>query len=286
MRRWIAAVAMAGAAAILMSGCTSLPQGVDAAIADEWTDIKPPTGWSPEPGNCQAAAFTETIYRSNYLPIACTDEHKTEVVHVGTFPESVRNVPSRGGPELLAALAECDAKSTAFLGGHWQDGKLWIGVSMPSSEAWISGTRWFRCEVVQLDDLYGDAVSRKSSLKDALKTDASVKIGCQNYKSGAGFTPIACTSKHNAEYAGSYFGAKSYAALKNKQAMWDACYKIIAKWANVSASTVKYRTGIVTSYPSQAEWNEGDHAVRCWLWLDRKTVTKSMKGAGSKGLPM
>ena len=269
-----------------MSGCASLPQGVDASIADEWTDIKPPVGWTPEAGNCQAAAFTETIYRSNYLPIACTEEHKTEIIHVGAFDEAARNIPDRSSPELLKAFTECDAKATAFLGGHWQDGKLWIGVSTPSSEAWVSGVRWFRCEVVQLDDLYGDAVGRKSSLKDALKTDASVRIGCQNYKSGSGFTPVACTTRHNAEYAGSYFGVKTYAGLKNDEAMFKACYTVIAKYVGVSVSTVRYRTGIATTYPSQAEWNEGDHAVRCWLWLDKKMVTKSMKGVGSKGLPM
>lgn len=287
MRRWIAAVAVAGAAALLMSGCTSLPKGIDANIADEWADAKEPTGWTPVADKCQAAAFTETVYLSSYQPISCTDQHKSETIHVGTFDSAVRNHPGRNDAEVRTAYADCDAKATAFLGGRWQDGKLWLGVSLPSAEAWTGGARWYRCEVVQLDEMWGDAVGRASSLRDALKTDESVRFGCQSYKSGTGFTPVACTAKHNSEFVGNYFGVTSYAKLKNKEAMAAGCRGVIAKYVGLkNDSTMKYRTGAVWDYPSETDWNAGDHGVRCWLWLSKKTVTKSLKGAGSKGLPI
>lgn len=287
MRRWIAAVALAGATALLATGCTSLPAGVDANLSDDWQDPPAPKGWSPAANECQSSAFTETLYLTSYAPISCTQQHRTETVHVGTFDSTVSGYPARGSAEFRAAYAACEAETTEFLGGHWQDGKLWIGVTLPSADAWTGGSRWYKCEVVQLDEMWGDAVGRSTSLKGALTSDATVRYGCQSYKSGSGFSTVACGSKHNAEFVGNYFGVTAYSKLKNDDAMAAACRGVIAKYVGLANDgNMKYRTGVIWDYPSESEWNAGDHGVRCWLWLSKKTVSRSLKGTGNSGLPI
>jgi len=287
MRRWIAAVALAGAAMVLMTGCSTLPSGVDGNLTNNWADFPEPKGWTPEPNNCQAGAFNETVYLSAYAPVACTTTHRTETIAVGQFSSSVSKLPARADANFLTAYKDCDTKATSFLGGHWQDGKLWLGVSLPSSDAWAGGARWYRCEVVQLDEMWGDAVTRSATLKDGLKNDPTVTIGCQKYASKVGFTPIACTTKHNAEFVGSYFGVTSYSKLKDNTAMASACRGIIAKYVGIkNSSDMKYRVGVVWDYPTTDDWNAGDHGLRCWAWFGTETKTKSIKGVGSKGLPI
>lgn len=47
-----------------------------------------------------------------------------------------------------------------------------------------------------------------------------------------------------------------------------------------------YRTGTYLYGPDEEQWAAGDRGVRCLLWLSNRDLTRSVKGAGTKGLPV
>lgn len=55
-----------------------------------------------------------------------------------------------------------------------------------------------------------------------------------------------------------------------------------AAWAECGAKTTEY---LGYWYPPEEDWESGDHAMRCYLYLD-KNVTGSLNGGGSKALPI
>jgi hypothetical protein len=75
-----------------------------------------PTGWEPKAGACFAEFFVQA-HRATYTPIECTQDHRYETVLVGQFTGDAAKLdtpPRAGSPEMKAAWADCDAKTTEF----------------------------------------------------------------------------------------------------------------------------------------------------------------------------
>lgn len=283
MRRWMAAVALAGAAALGLTGC-GLPDGVDGKIADGWAAIPAPKGFTPDAGTCHTS-YAETGYLSSYKPVECTTSHKAETVYVGTA-DSLSAPPKEGTADYLKLAQTCEAKVNEFLGADWHDGKVWFGLTFPSAAAWTGGAHWFRCEVVELEEIFGDDVARTSSLKGGLAAGSPTRLGCFTYSSGKSPAPVACTTRHNAEYVGSVAVA-SHAAATNRTSMIKACHQKIAAYVGMKYDgNMKYRVGTFWDPMSATEFAAGDRKVRCYAWFSPDYKTKSIKGAGSKALPI
>ncbi|WP_027343028.1 septum formation family protein [Hamadaea tsunoensis] len=283
MRRWISAAALLGAVAFVAAGC-GLPAGVDGKLADGWAPIAAPQGFTPDAGTCHAS-FEETGYLSSYNPIDCGQSHKTETVFVGQL--TTASVPAAGSADRVKAFQECQGKVNEFLGAEWHDGRVWIGLTFPSDAAWSGGAHWYRCEVSELEEVFGDDVARTGSLKGELaKPGSAVHLGCFNYASGGDLKPIACASKHNAEYVGS-IAISSQAQSANRDTMITNCRKQIAAYAKMKySSDMRYRVGEFWDPVSVTEFNGGDRRVRCYAWFSPDTKTKSIKGAGAGALPI
>jgi Septum formation len=284
MRRFIAAVALAGAAVLGLAGC-GLPNGVDGNLTNQWAAPPAPEGFTPRAGTCHSA-YNETSYRTSYQPIDCGQSHLTETVDVGTA-DGLSAPPKRGTPDYLKLVQGCEAKVNAFLGADWHDGKIWFGLSFPSSEAWSGGAHWYRCELGVLEEVYGEETYQTGSLHGELTKPASpVRLGCFSYKSGGDITPVACTQKHNSEYVGAV-AMPSFAAVKDKNKVITACRQRVAAYVGMKyTSDMKYRTGLFWDPMTEQEYAEGDHKVRCYAWFDPDTKTKSIKGGGAKALPI
>jgi hypothetical protein len=284
MRRWIAAVALTGAVALGLTGC-GLPDGVDGKLADDWAPISAPEGFTPEAGTCHTS-FDETGYLSSYHPVDCGTPHKTETVFVGSL-DAVPVVPAVGSGSYQQAYKVCDGKTSEFLGANWHDGRVWFGMTFPSGPAWKGGVHWFRCEVVELEEIFGDEVTRTGSLKGELaRAGSAIRLGCFNYSSGDNIVPVVCTKKHNAEYAGSIV-IGSYAAAKNRNTMITQCRKQIAVYVGMRyTSDMRYRVGVFWDPMTASEFKVGDRRVRCYAWFSPDTKTKSIKGAGASALPI
>jgi hypothetical protein len=287
--------------ALLLAGCGN-PGGVDGDLTNHWAVMGAPSGFAPNSDTCHLANFAEAGSRSTYEEVDCQLKHRTETVYVGTYPSPAADAdtpPEDGSAGAREAYRTCDLKTTEFVGGAWRTARLWVGVTHPSAAAWSGGARWFRCEVLEISSIEDDGglVQRIGSLKDALKQASSAApllltcYGIQTDSNGGieSMPAVGCTTKHNSEFVGIWYATSL--AYPEKDADWakfhDGCRKLIATYAAVpNDADLQYRTGVVSLPGGDDVWAEGDKAVRCYLWLDGSTLTKSLKGAGVAGLPV
>lgn len=288
-----------GVILLVAAGCGN-PGHVDGDLTNDWGAMAPATGFEPMADTCHLANFATAGPRATYEEVDCGVQHRTETVFVGTYTGTAADAeqpPSETSTGAAAAYQTCDQKVSAYVGGPWRTARLWIGVTHPSSAAWTGGSRWFRCDVVELDSIEdnGALVERQGSLRGALAVGSELELGCYAIKlSGAGaidtMPQAPCTAKHNAEFAG-VWDAPADASYPKGDNAWEAfhdgCRTVVAGWAGVpDDKNLQYRTGVV-SLPGNADvWAQGDRGVRCYLWLDGADLTTSMKGKGTKALPV
>lgn len=249
-----------------------------------------PTGWEPAAGAC-FAEFNVQAHRATYNPIDCAKDHRYETVLIGQFTGDAAKLdapPRAGSPEMKAAWADCDAKTTSFLGGEWRNGKIWIGISIPSNGNWDGGARWYQCQVAAREDLWESAVNSSKSLKGEFASDSTLKYGCYQHDKDADEIAKACNEAHNAEYTGFIKVDYAWDDLKNHDdEFFKKCWSNIAQYAGVpDDSNIKYRTGVSIKWPERADWEAGDTTIRCYMWLGSEKKTRSIKGAGNGGLPI
>jgi hypothetical protein len=95
-----------------------------------------------------------------------------------------------------------------------------------------------------------------------------------------------CDEPHNAEFVGVISWSYSYAAMREESAkdgdrIHQECQKSVAAFAGATV-----RTGTWNWSPDEAEWLAGDQSLRCYLYLNATTVSRSLKGAGTAGWPL
>lgn len=287
MRRLGAAVG----GVLLLAACT-VPAGTDGDLDDDWAAPPQPVSWRPDSGTCQRTGFTETVRLAGYAPVDCAREHLVETVHVGRVEGERLTVPPDGSAEQRAGYAECLDRSTAFLGDDWRTGRLWLGVAMPSRDAWSGGARWFRCDLWEIRRKGEPAgVLRTGTLRDALR-GGGLRHGCTTaaVKNGQvqSMSPVECSRPHNAEFAGVYVAPDvPYPASRKDldDLSVKGCRGVAARFAAIpDDGDLYFRTGLITEPFSAREWERGNRGVLCHLWLSR-SVSRSMKGAGPTVLP-
>ena len=297
-RRLLAVVALGGVAAALLGGC-GRPAGVDGDLADDWVPVSAPASFTPPAGVCHAAGYSNVGYLSSFESVDCSSKHRTETVHVGTFtgPAAGRAAPPpKGSHDLRAAYRECDAEAKDYVGADRRTGRLWLGVVLPSPQAWAGGAKWFRCDMTEMTTVEdnGRTAERAASLRNALRATSPLSLTCYavklNKRGAIDTMPRAdCRRAHNAEFAG-VWNAPDLAYPK-KDADWDRfhteCRKVIARYVDVPADDkIKFRTGVVSLPDGEDQWEIGNRGVRCYLWLSGRKLTKSLKGAGTAALPI
>jgi hypothetical protein len=287
MRKRIILVLLAGAALLAASGCARVD------LTAEWPSLAAPTGWEPKAGVCTDDGFAETSYRNAYKPLDCGQSHAFETVFVGQFKDDAASLPKPpggGDTAMGAAWKECDAKTTEHLGGQWRDGRIWIGVSVPSSGSWEGGARWFRCEAMASTDRFGESpLKRTASLKGAFAAASDLKFGCFVVPEDetADWQPVDCGASHNVEYVGSFPATGERDKIKDDDSYHLKCRSMIAGYAGVpDDGNMKYRAGTYLSWRSADHWEAGDNWVRCHLWTSTRKLTASVKGGGTKALPI
>jgi hypothetical protein len=283
----------------LAAGCGK-PGGVDGDLTNGWGPMAPATGFQPDTGTCHSANFNPIGARSTYEVVDCKLPHRTETVYVGTYDSPAADAddpPADGSAGARSAYDTCDDKTTTYVGGAWRNARLWIGVTHPTPAAWTGGARWFRCEVLEVSSVEdgGGVVQRAGSLQSALADGTSpLMLTCYAIQLGGSgsiqtMPGVACRAKHNAEYVGVWYAGDL--GYPSKDADWakfhDGCRKLIASYAGVpDDADLQYRTGVISLPGGDDVWALGDHAVRCYLWLDGASLTGTLKGKGDKGLPV
>ena len=134
--------------------------------------------------------------------------------------------------------------------------------------------------------------SWSKSLKGEFAGASELKYGCYDIPKDedADWVSVACTANHNAEFVGVLpvdYAWKDLSDDPAATAIHAKCRSMIAGYVGVPDNgDMKYRTGTYYRYPSEADWADGDRAVRCHLWLSDKTLKRSLKGTGNSGLPI
>ncbi|MFJ8580810.1 septum formation family protein [Micromonospora sp. NPDC093277] len=295
MRRWWTAAAVGATAALALAGCGA-PGGVDGDLTDDWAAFPAVKTFVPEAGVCHLT-IQDVGYFSGYDPLDCTASHRAETLHVGTLTgaDADRGAPPKAGSTgIRAAHAECDREVSKAVGADWRSGRLQLMIVFPSPQGWTGGARWFRCdlsEVVSLED--NGTHERSASLRNALAPGSPLALGCFDPKLDKDdieeMRPVGCTAKHKAEFVGvSPFPDITYAEFqRTPKRTHEACLSVIAKYVKVPDNRdMGYRSGTIYYSPAEEEWNDGNRGVQCFLWLSDRTLTRSLKGAGSKGLPV
>jgi hypothetical protein len=298
-RRWPVAAALSLLTLVLAGGC-GYPPGVDGDLTNGWGAIGVPTGFTPVAETCHLANFSTSGARATYEEVDCELKHRTETVYVGTYPSPAAEAadpPAQDSAGARAAYATCDAKTTAYVGGPWRTARLWIGVTQPTRAAWTGGARWFRCEVLVSSSVEDDGglVQRVGTLAGELKDPVSpLLLTCYRVlldKDGKiGTMPSSpCAAEHNAEFVGVWDAAKAGYPETTKQ--WDkfhdGCRGLIAKYVGVpDDADLQFRAGVISLPGGDDVWELGDRGVRCYLWLDAATLEATLKGKGSKAMPV
>ncbi|MGW4499822.1 septum formation family protein [Micromonospora sp. NPDC004336] len=293
-RRW-AAVAAGAVAALALAGCGT-PAGTDGDLTDDWPAPAAPQAFVPAAGVCHSVV-QEVGYLTAYNPVDCAASHRAETVHVGTLTGAAAErttPPPAGSAGMRAARSECDTKANEAVGADWRSGRLGLSVVLPSPGAWDGGARWFRCDLSERTSLdEANAKARTGSLKGALTGAAPLAHRCFNPKVSDDdvreMVPVACTSKHHAEFVGVWRAPDtSYQAFtRDSMKVHRACRALIARYARVpNNSDLQYRAGTIFYHPFEREWRNGNRGVQCFLWVSDRNLTRSMKGAGTKGLPV
>lgn len=295
MRRWLTAAVLAGTAVLALAGC-GRPAGVDGNLIDDWAAIGEPKQFAPEPGTCHPQ-LQEVGYLSAYQPVDCAQQHQVETVHVGTFRGSDADrvtPPPAGSPLMRAAYRDCDKRVSGFVGADWRGGRLMMILVPPSSDGWSGGARWYRCDVAEIDGLDdSEFVDRSGSLRGALTRNLALSYGCFaptiTDEDLAGMTPVACTKPHRSEFVGIYTAPDAAYDIfdTDEDRIHRGCYSAIAKFTKVpDDSRIDQRVGSIFYYPSEAEWAAGNRGVQCFLWMEDRNLTRSLRGAGTAGLPL
>lgn len=295
MRRWLSGVAAAGAAVLALAGCGS-PAGVDGDLVDDWEPVGQPTVFVPEAGTCHPR-LQEVGYLSTYRPVACDRLHQAETAYVGSFvgADAERaGLPPAGSSPMRAAYRDCDARVSAFVGADWRSGRLAVVVVAPSRHGWTGGARWYRCDVAEIDGLdNAEFVDRTGSLNGALRGPSALRHGCfaptVRRQDVQAMVAVVCTRPHRAEFAGVYLAPDGPYDVFDRDAgrIHRGCYAVIARFAEVpNDSRIDERVGSIYHYPSESEWKAGNRGVQCFLWMKDRALTRSVKAAGTRGLPL
>lgn len=286
-------------AVLLATSCAENHGNGDGDLTNGWGEMTAATGFEPVAGTCHGANFTAVLSRSAYEEVDCRQTHRTETAYVGTYGAPASDAdqpPADGSAGSRAAYKTCNDQVSTYVGGDWHTARLWIGVTRPTPAAWGGGSRWFRCEVMELSSVEdnGTVVARAASLRGALASGSNLPLACYAVAlddAGAisAMPSVGCGAKHNAEFAGVWTAGKlDYPKSDDDwRRFHNGCRALVASYVGVpNDDTLRFRTGVVSLPGGSDVWDLGDHAVRCYLWVDGPGLTGSLKGKGVTGLPV
>lgn len=286
--------ALFGVTTLALAGCGP-PEGVDGDLVGGWAALPEPVLMVPEAGVCHPTQYEPTARLGTYyVPVACTERHVFETAYVGTFAGEAaerRTPPAPGTSQWHDAYRECDQEAAGYLGADFRYGQLWLGVAVPTVQAWQAGARWFRCDVVQTGNAHRRTI-QPESIRGALSGPSELRLGCATVTELVGDVlrtdPVDCAEPHEAEFVGVWHSDQS---LRPDGVRWlrvhRACRELVAEYVGVPVDPdLPLRTGTYAEPGSDEDWDNGDRGIRCYLWLDGAELTESLAGAGEAGLPI
>lgn len=279
-----------------VSGCgivgnPNASPGTPASARSSAPSPSPPAPSLPEVGQCHVEGFTQQAAAAASL-IDCAEGHLAETVYVGRFVESTAAeapvVETDTSPNVKvqdAAYRDCSGQAEKYLGHSWIHPLVRLRVTMPTSTAWQTGDRWYRCDLYEVNWTTGATIRRLGSLKSAWP-----KPMCLG-DSQRSAPQVECAMKHPSEYAGGIIlpaGAKLPVTDKDFEPYHEKCWKLIGTYIGVTAGKARQLTGTTLEWMRDpAGWWPIDRVLLCFTWTGAKAssyVTGSAQGRKGKGL--
>jgi hypothetical protein len=294
--RW--ALLASGTIGLALAGCTQ-PEGIDGDLIDGWHALAAPVGFVPEVGTCHAEEYLTESTLDTYHPIDCDESHVTEIVHVGEFAEGAGDrvtPPQAGSDEWRDAFAACEDAAADYLGADYRFARLWLGVVVPSVEAWEGGARWFRCDLLEYEDAILFDYTRSGSLAGALAEGSELRLSCFEVEVTEDdeidrMDPVGCDEPHHAEFVGLWRAPDvDYLDGDDEDSadrVHEGCREQVAEYVDVPVDgDLPFRTGTIADWMPEEDWDNGDRGFRCYLWLSGEEIIGSLEGAGPDELPV
>lgn len=238
-------------------------------------DDKPPAGSvePPDVGACRVLTPDDVESPSNAgATVDCTEPHTAETYAVGELPDSFDDADYDDEELGGWAYETCSEAFAEFLGA---DESLVMRTIMswawfrPSEDAWDSGARWYRCDLVGGGEQSKEYVELPKTAKGLLLGRPKDRwMVCADGETVAGAVKVPCTQPHDwravttialGEGADQYPGDRTVEVTTR-----DFCSKSVGAWLNYP---VDYDFGYTWFH--EAEWEAGNRRSVCWAQTDR-----------------
>ncbi|MDN5746272.1 MAG: septum formation family protein [Nocardioidaceae bacterium] len=264
-------VATALALAAMLSACSGegsdQSQTAPTPRATQSSAPAHPTG--PQVGACYTLTFEAAIAPTTDVePVACSAEHTSETVKVGTIDAVVQgHLLAVDSTKVQTQVARaCPEALSSYVGGDLEQLRLsmirpsWFTPSVEESD---QGADWYRCDAV-VSSGKNTLVERTTSLKGALgrpgQRDRLAMCGTAA-PDAKNFQRVVCTAQHSWRAIdvvtfrdGAYPGMK-----KARAAGRDQCEDAAA---DVSDDPLVFEWGY--EWPTEQQWESGQQFGRCW----------------------
>ena len=197
-----------------------------------------PAAVVPEVGACYAARSYSTfdLTADKHERVDCDAPHGLQAVAVKDG--------SGESPNMAHQIEWCQQETTKFLGMNWLMTLARPAVSVPSTAAWRAGMRWYRCDVLTVDRMFGRPTTRQGRL-----TGHEDPVRCLNWLPEhsliSAIGPATCDQAHYGELAG--VGKVAIPESRDLQTL--------ATWAKDECQTVVLAyLGVATMSPDLRLW--------------------------------
>jgi hypothetical protein len=259
VRRVVPLVLASLTAAVALTGCMS-SRGADAPTA------------APDVGACRLLSPDDVGRPSNDTsPVSCDQAHTAQTYAVESLPHQFDHASYDDDKVAALAYRTCSAEFADFTGA---DESLamrtilsWVWFR-PSTAAWDSGARWYRCDVIGGGDQarsYVDLPDTTQGLLLGRPKDAWMV--CAQGTTVSGSVKVPCSDQHDWRAVTTIVlgdAGTSYPGDHEVQARTrDFCSKSVGAWLDYP---VDYDFGY--SWFHRAEWDAGNRRSVCWARTD------------------
>ncbi|HEY7173317.1 MAG TPA: septum formation family protein [Micromonosporaceae bacterium] len=236
-------------------------------------------------------ADLNTVYSvdDRVAPVTCTQRHAYEVVSVRGPSPSERAAaapPSVTSDAMPALYHDCVNDAFEYLGGDWRSAYAWLGIAVPSVDAWQRGAHWTACLLRPTATWQGVPTQSATSLRNGLRGDRLAAVGCIDIRSN----PIECDRPHAYEAVGVYrapvgpFPGTTAGGREFKA----GCEAKVATYLGLSSVSNYHNPSVGWSWwpsePDAEQWNIGDRYALCAAYAVRSghAMSGSVRDLGNK----
>ena len=274
VRRGVRTIAIAAVTAVLaisLGGCSFINSVGRAA-----TDL----GGAPQVGDCWTSTYNEVTQYANWgdaAPVSCGVAHELYTFAVPRLLKTHVGAEFSSGGKLEGSIAD-DAYNTCTKSQSVDfpvipeiAARLFFDDLVPDQQSWDAGARWVRCDVGELAT--GSLVTSPGLAPIPSFSKVTAEISktsdfnfCVNDPAGTAGSPVGADATYadcNEQpdwtlqlYLIIESGSPGYPGATYLQTQYQQqCQALYADARHITFDT----------YPSQAEWNQGNDIAPCWV---------------------